>query len=42
MDELSSVLVNIGMGTPVMKQNTGKEYYNELSKQVAEFLGVYK
>ena len=40
MDELSSMLVGIGMANPVMKLTAGKDYYTDLSKQIGQYLDV--
>ena len=40
MEELSSVLVGIGMANPVMKRFAGKDFYTDLCKQIGQFLDV--
>jgi len=40
MKELQSVMLDIGMGTPVTKEESGKEYYSQLAYQFAKFVNV--
>lgn len=39
--DIAGILQNIGFIDPVTKETSGKEYYKELSKQIAVFLNDY-
>lgn len=41
MKELQSVMFDVGLGTPVTREESGKEYYSQLAKQFAQFMHVY-
>ena len=38
VQELQAVMFDIGIGTPVTKEAAGKEYYTQLSRQLASFV----
>lgn len=41
MAELQAVMFDIGIGTPVTKEAAGKEYYNQLARQLGTFIKVH-
>lgn len=40
-NDINGILQNIGFIDPVTKETSGKEYYTQLSKQIAAFLTDY-
>ncbi|CEG35700.1 vacuolar protein-sorting-associated [Plasmopara halstedii] len=41
INKLSSLMLDMGINSPVTRENSGAAYYEQLARQLAEFLGDY-